>query len=298
MADTTETDTDPEDIVTTEAEDEDEDIVKDLELQVLKENLQGKSKNTIKSYETNYNNLYKALGKEVHQSSQKLIIETAQKMSSNLNTQAAIINVGILVRRLYRLDVKELEKKRKENKKGIEKHTQEVNQALTLPTLAEFDAHIDELYKENKFPEFIINYLLRHLCCRNQDLFFDIVLRQRDIPKNNKNYLWLGRGKATLYRRDYKTDKTYGEKINIIKDKRLLIALRRFSKSGAKLIPNESYVGYYVKKFSFKELGEGSICKIIVNDAREKGDLSRLNEIAKLRGSDLCNIATSYNVQK
>ena len=297
MSDNTEfTDTsDPEEMVTTE--EEDIDVVKDLELQVLKESLQGKSANTIKSYTMHYNALYANLGKEVRASSQKLIIDTAEKMSNNPNTQAAIINIGILCRRLFNLDVKDLEKVRKENKKGIAKHTEQVNQKLDLPSLDEFTAFTDDLFRQSKYREFVINFLLLKLCCRNQDLNFEIVLRKRDIPKNNKNYMWLGKQKATLYRRDYKTDKTYGEKVNILTDKRLLSALKKLQQANTSIVPNDKYMGYYIKQYSFKQLGEGAIFKMLVEDARKAGDLKRIQEMSRLRGSDLCNIMTSYNVQ-
>ncbi len=297
MADTTDfTDTsDPDELLTTE--EEDIDVVMDLELQVLKESLQGKSANTIKSYEMHYKSLYKALGKEVRASSQKLIIKTADKLSSNPNTRAALINVGILCRKLYNLDVKELEKMRRDNKKGIAEHTEKVNQKLDLPTLKEFEDHIDELFKNNHFKQFVVNFLLLKLCCRNQDLNFKIVLRQKDVPKDNKNYMWLGRQKATLYRRDYKTDKTYGEKINILTDKRFLLALKKLQQANEPIVPNDKYMGYYIKQHSFKQLGEGNIFKILIDDARQSGDLKRIQEMSKLRGSDLCNIMTSYNVQ-
>jgi len=286
---------DPDEEITTE--EEDIDVIKDLELQVLRESLQGKSANTIKSYTMQYNALYNELGKEVHKSSQQLIIKSAEKVSANPNTRAALINIGILCRRLYNLDVKELEKARLKNKKGIADHTKEVNQKLDLPSLKEFETYVDELYEKNKYKEFVVNFMLLKLCCRNQDLNFSIVKRQKDIPKDNKNYLWLSRAKATLYRRDYKTNETYGEKIHILTDKRLLVSLKRLEKANEQLVPNDKYTGYWIKQYSFKQLGEGAIFKILVDDARKAGDLVKLKEMSRLRGSDLCNIVTSYNVQ-
>ena len=164
--------------------------------------------------------------------------------------------------------------------------------------MKEFEDHIDELYTANKFKEFVVNFLLLKLCCRNADLNFEIVARQKDVPKDNKNYMWLSRHKATLYRRDYKTAKTYSEKINILTDKRLILALKRLQQANERLVPNDKYMGYYIKQYSFKQLGEGSIFKILVEDARQSGDLKRIQEMSKLRGSDLCNIMTSYNVQQ
>ena len=69
------------------------------------------------------------------------------------------------------------------------------------------------------------------------------------------------------------------------------------SKAKHPIIKNADQVGYYVKKATFKELGEGALMKVIVNDARERGDLNELTRISKDRGTDLCTIATSYNVQ-
>ena len=267
--------------------------MEDVELEVLKESVQGKSKNTIKSYVQSYNKLRTALDKEVHKSSQKLILDTTAKHSTNLNTQAALINVGILIRRLYKLDVKELEKKRKENKKGIACYTKAVNESLNLPTLAEFDQHLDYVFRKGMWAEFIINYLIRHCCVRNQDLVFDIVTRKKETV-GKQNFMWLGRGKATYYRRVYKTAETYGEKTNVITDKKFLAALKSVKKP---IIANKENAGYWIKKATFKELGEGALLKVVLNDARISGDYHKLNEISQLRGTDVCTLTTSYNIQ-
>jgi hypothetical protein len=268
----------------------------EVELEVLRESIQGLSKNTIKSYTQTYQKLRRALDKEVKNASQKLIIETAQQLSTNLNTQAAIINVGLLVRKQYGLDIKELEAKRKENKKGISEYTEKQNENIgsSLPSVAEFDQYIDRLFSQNRFQEFIINWLIRHLQVRNQDLVFELAKTKKDVKSNGQNYMYLGRGKAVYYRRDYKTEKTYGEKVNEISDKRFVSALR---KANFPLIKNAGQVGYYVKKASFQELGEGALVKMVVNDVRERGDFHALNQISKNRGTDVCTITTSYNIQ-
>ena len=267
--------------------------MEDVELEVLKESVQGKSKNTIKSYVQSYSKLRKALDKEVHKSSQKLILDTTAKHSTNLNTQAALINVGILIRRLYSLDVKELEKKRKENKKGIACYTKAVNESLNLPTLAEFDQHLEYVFRKGMWAEFIINYLIRHCCVRNQDLVFDIVTRKKETV-GKQNFMWLGRGKATYYRRVYKTAETYGEKTNVITDKKFLTALKSVKKP---IIANKENAGYWIKKATYKELGEGALLKVVLNDARIRGDYHKLNEISQLRGTDCATLTTSYNIQ-
>jgi hypothetical protein len=123
---------------------------------------------------------------------------------------------------------------------------------------------------------------------------FELATKRANVKSDGKNYMWISRGKALYYRRDYKTEKTYGEKINEIKDKKFLTALRKVN---FPLISNPLQVGYFVKKMSFKELGEGNLLKVIINDLREKGDLHAINQISKNRGTDSCLLLTSYNVQ-
>ena len=127
-----------------------DEVDKDLEWEWIMEGLQGKSKNTIASYRRAYNSLYEVLGKRVHTASQKLIMQVVPKVSANLNTQASLLNIAIIVRRKYKLDVKELEKRRMSNKKGIAEHTETVNQELDLPTVSDLDNYIEELYKNNQ----------------------------------------------------------------------------------------------------------------------------------------------------
>jgi len=53
-------------------------------------------------------------------------------------------------------------------------------------------------------------------------------------------------------------------------------------------------IGYYIKKLTFNELGEGACLKIIVN--HYKADYARLKEISKSRGTNLDVLLTSYNI--
>ena len=115
--------------------------------------------------------------------------------------------------------------------------------ATLLAGLRLIDEHLNYLHDQGMHSEFIINWLIRNLCVRNQDLVFTLVRKKAEVKKDQHNYVWLGRGKALLYRRDYKTDKTYGEKINELKDRRLLNAL---GKANFPIIANPANVGYFV----------------------------------------------------
>ena len=81
-----------EDLEECASDDSISDCFKDVELQVLKESIQGKAKNTISAYVRAYTQLRRALDKEVHLASQELIIKTSEGLSQNLNTRAQLIN--------------------------------------------------------------------------------------------------------------------------------------------------------------------------------------------------------------
>ncbi len=258
------------------------------------------SENTRKSYRRQYKNLYDALQKPIHTAGQELIMKTVDNLTTNNNSKAALLNIGLMVRKLYMLDVGKLEKHRALLKKSIISDSSKQNVALAshLPSIEEFEQYIDAKYHNKKYPEFIVNFLMRYVYVRNLDLVFDVVRLKRDMNDDSKNYMWVGKGnKVTYVRNVYKTAGVYGQKINVFtgeQGKRLATALRALK---GPLIPNPNNVGYFVKLWSFNQLGEGALTKVVVNHFRVAGDLNTLAEISKSRGTDLCTIATSYNIQ-
>jgi len=190
-----------------------------------------------------------------------------------------------------------MEKKRIELKKNICFDMKVANKELAehLPPISEFDNYIDFLYDNGKWQEYVINYLLRHAYVRNQDLVLQIVRNKKDMSEEGTNYLWIGKNKVVYVRRDYKTFQTYGEKTNEFKDMKFRNACMKIKGS---LIPNPDNPGYYVKHLSFKQLGEGALMKMIVNHYRLNGDLHKIKEISKSRGTSLDVLADNYNVQE
>ena len=263
------------------------------ELETFEDSILGKAANTKKTYLRAYHKLRDALDKDIHTASQKNIIEHVKELAPEMiNSQAQLINVAILIRRLYQYDVKELIAKRDDNKVTIQECVKQNNSLMELPPLQEFDDHIESLYAASKWREFIINYLLRNCYVRNNDLLFEIVRRKKDTKDEDTNHMWLQAKKVTYYRKVYKTATTYGMKTNIITDPRFIIALKQINQP---LIPTPQQVGYYVKQMSFQQLGEGAIVKIIVNHHR--ADIDKLLEISKSRGTDIKTLITTYNIQ-
>lgn len=263
------------------------------ELDVFLASLEGKSKMTIKTYTQQYKKLRNDLGKDIHESSQKAIIDVSAEQENN-NTKQARLNIGILVRKLYNYDIKELEKQRDVWKGNIKEDVKKKNEMIKLPTYNDLLEYLDYLYENDKWVEYVINYLLINFQVRNEDLDFKIVEKKREMVDDNTNYIWLARDKIVYVRNNYKTSNTYGTKINNIKDKNFMIAMKRIKARGDTLVPNPDNLGYWIKKATLDSMGEGAYFKIIVN--AYKGNLQEINKISENRGTDLKTLISSYDI--
>ena len=283
------------------------------ELTEFKDFIKDKSANTIKSYIQQYNKLKKIVDKEMEQSidiqniSEKNILEFASQ-ESNLNSQQALINIAIMVRKMNKSPTSKLEKQRDENKEKLKGHVKEKNEKLKsdgLPSYNDLLDYLAFLYESERWTDFIINYLLIYFHTRNEDVNFELVPFKRDTKENkNINYLWYSKRakKATLYRRNYKTANKYGIKIDTITDSKFLNAIkqifecRKKSPDDCVFIPNKENVGYFVKKATLDNLGENLYNKIIVNHFRN--NLDKLKEISESRGTSIDTLHENYDIDK
>ena len=273
------------------------------EFKSFMDTLEGKSKHTKDTYRIQYNKLRKMVDVDIADVSQKKLIQIISQQT-NPNQQQSSINIAVLVRRMNKLPTNELEAKREENKKEVAKQVKRVNESLVLPTLNDLEEYLEYLYANNQWTDYIINYLLLEYQVRNKDLNFTITTRKKDMTDKNKNYMWLDvRQKKALYvRRDYKTEKTYGEKQHVITDKEFIVALKRVlscqkhNEDCGVFIPNENQVGYYIQKATYKGIGEGAYLKILINAHKNGGNIQKLREISHNRGSDLNTLLSNYDI--
>lgn len=283
------------------------------ELAEFTEFIKDKSANTIKSYKQQYNKLKKIIDAEMEQSidiqnvSEKNILEFVSD-ENNLNSQQALLNIAIMIRKMKKSPTSKLEKQRDENKAKLQNYVKEKNQKLKddgLPTYQDLLDYLAFLYESERWVDFIINYLLIHFHTRNEDVNFELVPFKRDIKANPQlNYLWFSKRakKATLYRRNYKTAGKYGMKTDTITDPKFLNAIkqifecRKKSPDDCVFIPNTQNVGYYVKRATLDNLGENIYNKIVISHF--KNDLNKLKEISESRGTSIDTLHENYNIDK
>ena len=274
------------------------------ELQQFMDYISDKKENTKKTYNLQYRKLRAILNKDIGKSGERTIIQAAQT-ESNINSVQALLNIGIMVRKMNGMEFKEIDRVREKNRKDINKNIKTNNATIIedLPSYQDLVKYVDKLYDDSNWVAYVINYLLLNYQTRNQDILFDIVRLKRDILRDGKNYIWLpSNGKKVLYSRsDYKTSGTYGRKDITITDPKFILAIKRivgWAKSGLKcgeIIPNPEQVGYTVKKMTLNQIGEAKYVKIVVDHFR--GDLQKLKEISKNRGTSLETLLESYDIK-
>jgi hypothetical protein len=284
------------------------------ELEKFRETFANKSKITQGVYNSNYKKLRDLLGDvDVASVSQQKIITIAETFD-NRNTQQSLINIAFLIRKNEGLAINELEAFRKKNQSFLKDKIYEANTALVdrLPSYDELVNFVDGLLKDKKYIYYVINYLLLHCQVRNADLNFNFVQYKRDTKDTSKNYLWFSAKTKTAHyiRNVYKTAKIvkpdgeitgYGQKVIKISDptfiKVMKILVNYEKKEGKPVVffPNLETIAYYVKKMTYKNLGETMYFKIVVNHFRS--DPNMLKQISYNRGTDINTILESYDVE-
>jgi len=284
------------------------------ELDEFRKTFATKSKITQGVYNSNYKKLREMLDDvDIASVSQKKIIETAQTLD-NRNTQQSLINIAYLIRKNEGLAINELEAFRKKNQSFLKDKIYETNTALVdkLPSYDELVNFIDGLLKDQKYTQYVINYLLLHCQVRNADLNFEFVQFKKDTKNESKNYLWYSaRTKTAHYIRNvYKTAKIikpngeitgYGQKIIKITDPKFIKVMKilvNYEKKESKpvvFIPNLETIAYHVKRMTYKGLGETMYFKIVVNHFRS--DPNMLKQISYNRGTDINTILESYDIE-
>ena len=174
--------------------------------------------------------------------------------------------------------------------------------AIEFPPLDELKEYLEELYNNEEWEKYVLNYLLINYGVRNKDV--DVFITDNSaIPDEDKNLLIVRGFSVDWVRNIYKTAKTYGQKVIKIKDEKFLDAVRKLP-NNSWLLNNkgnhisESAVGKHIVRRTYMGLSEADIFKILVKDITTKGKnvLSNLNELSNYRGSSLVTIKDSYDL--
>ena len=160
--------------------------------------------------------------------------------------------------------------------------------------------------------KYIVNRLIQLYGFRNQDLDMEMVKQVGKGAKtieNNDNVLIIKQRLVTLRINKYKTLRTYGTKtISFTKKEHPILykAIDTYYKEGySHLLSRQGKTKEHISPKSIHShirtltagFGTGTLFKSIVKFHREKGDLTKLTELSKSRGTSMELISSTYNQQ-
>jgi hypothetical protein len=276
-----------------------------MELENYITSMEGKAKNTIRTYISNYNRLRKSFDKDIVDIPNTELIEHISKQDSS-NTKNGFITVAIQVKRMNNRDITDLTDYRESQKVSLSTEIKKKNAALQeiLPDYSDLVEYTERLFDTGDHTGFVINYLLLNYNVRNLDLDFKILTKLNEATDDQTNYMVIMPNKVMYIRNRYKTKETYGTKTHKITDEKFTFAIKKIYQMMKKsdsdeyinpIIPNPGTISYRIQSLTYKSLGEGAYVKICINHFR--GDVDALQRISENRGTSLATLLTDYNIQ-
>ena len=214
-----------------------------------------------------------------------------------LSTQLDLLNVIIIIRQELDKPVEKLKELRmnKREDRLEENITTMKDLKDNLMSVEDFENQLNQSFDNSNFTKYVLNYLMFHFGVRNKDLNVFIVTRKKDIEPD-KNYLLVKPKGISYIRNDYKTFKTYGRQEQEIDDPRFLKAVKKIG--NGPLLKQDKQLTNLLKNNLINNMTESKIFKMLIGNAYDKKDTSRVNELSKSRGTSIPTIMENYNVNQ
>ena len=257
------------------------------------------------------------LTKSVKNSTQKEIVDYIDSITTSPNTKKQYLNLAIQMRKFFGPEFSLLSSKREKTQDQIMRHKNKMKdeKITSLPEMFQLKDFMNTMYKQEMWRAFIINYLLITFNVRNKDLDLIVVSSKRRAKDPTENYLVLRKNDIVYIRRNYKTARSYGEKVNIFKSRKMRRALQEYvaretrepykypyhepvmllGKGNNVRIDNDS-IHNFVRRHTFQNLSESDYNKIAVSEIREFSDFKMLQSMSKNRGTSMDNLIAEYNL--
>ena len=276
-----------------------------MELENYVASMEGKAKNTIRTYFSNYTRIHKHFDKDISDIPNEDLIQYISAQDSS-NTKNGFITVAIQVKRLFDKDITDLTDYRETLKVRIVSEIKKKNIVLQeiLPSYADIVEYTERLFDTGEHIGFVINFLLLNYNVRNLDLDFKITTKLNEATDEKTNYIVILPNKMMYIRNRYKTKETYGSKTHKITDDKFIFAIKKIYQMIKKsddgeyinpIIPNPGTLSYRIQSATYKSIGEGAYAKICINHFRD--DIDALQRISENRGTSLATLLTDYNIQ-
>lgn len=211
------------------------------------------------------------------------------------STRLDLLNLIIVLRTIKELPTIKLKEYRSDlSKERLVNQVGKMNSLKEdLMTLPEFNSQLMKAFEDGHFAKFIVGYMMSQYGVRNADCNVIIVKSKKDATDPDKNYLILSKGKVTWIRNNYKTRKTFGVQTHEINDKEFVKAVK---KQGVGPLFTEGQLSNAIRKLLIGGMTESKVFKMLIDDAYDKKDTVRINELSKSRGTSISTIRGFYNI--
>jgi hypothetical protein len=260
--------------------------------------------NSKKTYNTTYNKLVSSglFSNPISDTPNMTIIKNIKTITDNAFNRKTYLTAIIKMKRLADKGIIELENYREQQKVDILQHIRDKKETANPDglTLKGFSNYVDGLYRDQRYKEYIVNYLFLHYGVRNQDIDCIIVNGKKKTLPPDDNYLVVYKTKVDYIRRKYKTFKTYGEKKITIKDKKFIIAVTALNRGDGEpllITPtgerfNPSSLNTIIQRMTYGEAGEGRLFKLLIDEYKFNDE--KITALAESRGTKKKEIMAFY----
>jgi hypothetical protein len=259
---------------------------------------------TKRNYRAVYNRLRKVLNTDIINTSNKDILDGITQLgNSNYNSMYTYLNIAMVIKLHYDLNVDELEEQREALiglKKNLVKY-QNKEILNKLPAYKEYVNFVKNLYDANQFEDYVINFLLLNYGVRNQDINVKIIDKKDFNNELMGNYLVVYKSKIVYHRTDYKTFLQYGIKHIEITNKNFINAVTnlpidKYLLAGRDTPMNRSNLTSYIKSKTMRALTQREIFKMVINHIKTKHNFIQLLEYYSYnRGTNPQTILDNYS---
>lgn len=267
---------------------------------------------TKRTYNSVYRRLMKLTGNEsILNMSEDRIIKTINQGGIPPQSKNTLLSVVMYIRKSKGLSSDKIIKFRDTTLfKEKVAYKEQKNKSLEeeLPGLEKLENYTKTLFKNEQYIPYIVNFLMLRFGLRNKDLNL-VITNNQDVTfvgdKSKINYLYVTKKYVTYIRNDYKTHSTYGKQKHKIEKSQFTRAVKAvlgddyekplFQVSDGDAISEDS-VSKIVQRLTYNDLGEGKYFKIQIQDLKKQGNIRRIRELAKSRGTDLETVFQEYDI--
>jgi len=267
----------------------------------LEQSFQNKqiSENTKRNYMYAYNKLMNMTNNElISNLTDTRIVKMMKEIDIPPMSKNGMISVAINILKSYNKPIKALEKYREQIVKVHYNNKQ--NDTITadrLVSIKQLKDYTKQLYKDRKYIDFIINYIMINYGVRNMDLDL-IIVKDKSQVNDTDNFIYATTKYVVVVINKYKTASTYGKKRFTIYNNDLIRAVNNLlgDNNELKLI-NAVDINAYIQSRTLNNMGEGLVFKSIIAELAKQNKIDKIRELSKHRGSNVDTIFKDYHIQ-